>query len=245
MMAAVLACGDGTVVSHVSAAALLDLHDRAPAAVDVIAPGQGGRTIAGIRSHNVRRPRENEVVGRAGIPCTTPARTLVDLAGVLGERSLRATVERAAVQGTLDLRAIEEVIAGGKRRGAPRLREILCGWSAIRTEGERVGGRLRSELEARLLALIGAAGLPIPISNQVIQVEGSCVEVDLLWPAQRLIVETDGRRYHDHQVAFERDRRRDRLLQLAGYRVIRVTAAQIEGEPAGVLGAIRRFLATR
>lgn len=105
--------------------------------------------------------------------------------------------------------------------------------------------RLRSELEARLLALIRASGLPTPTCNQRIACGdgSSMIEVDFLWPEQRVVVETDGRSAHDNPLAFERDRKRDRGLQLSGYRVVRFTHRQIEQEPDDVVSAIRRLLA--
>ncbi|MBK5221017.1 MAG: hypothetical protein JJE35_14750, partial [Thermoleophilia bacterium] len=94
MMAAVLACGSGTVVSHQSAAALLGLADRAPYCVDVIAAGGRGRKQDGIRVHLVKPPAPEEIGRVAGIPCTSRARTLVDQAAVVGDRALRAGFER-------------------------------------------------------------------------------------------------------------------------------------------------------
>jgi very-short-patch-repair endonuclease len=245
IFAAVLACGSGAVVSHRTAAALLGLQDRPPVAVDVIAPGQSGRRIDGIRSHDVIPPGGEEVGLCDAIPCTSPSRTLVDLAGILGRRPLRHAVERAAVVGMLDVPATERVMAASRRRGAPVLRAILDGWR----EAENVPGdpiripRLRSELEAKLLALIGTAGLPPPRCNREIEADGNRYEVDLLWPEHRLVVEADGSRYHANPAAFESDRRRDRALHLSGYRVVRFTRAQVEREPQAVVSAIGRLLA--
>jgi len=118
LMAAVLACGKGAVVSHRSAAALLGLMDEGPAVIDVIAPRSRGRKIDGIRLHLVRRPRLEETGTMHGIPCTSPARTLVDLAGVVGERTLRSAFERAAARrrSMLDIPAIQRSI-DPRRRG--------------------------------------------------------------------------------------------------------------------------------
>jgi hypothetical protein len=94
MLAATLACGPGTVVSHRSAARLLGLWDSESKWIDVIAPVQSGRKIDGIHRSFVRHPREDEQIERDGIPCTTPSRTIVDIAGRVGVGSLRRTVER-------------------------------------------------------------------------------------------------------------------------------------------------------
>jgi very-short-patch-repair endonuclease len=67
-------------------------------------------------------------------------------------------------------------------------------------------------------------------------------EVDALWPHQRLVVELDGYEFHRTRAAFERDRARDAALQLAGYRVLRVTSRRLAGEPAAVAETIRSLL---
>lgn len=245
MLAATLACGPGTVVSHRSAAALLGMWDHSPSRVEVIAPNQEGRGIEGIRTRHVPFPQREETGHCASIPCTSPSRTLVDLAGVMSERLLRRVVERTAVLDLLDPPGAERALTTARRRGAPVLRTILHDWhedGGARPPSKR-GRHLRSELEARLLALVRAGGLPTPLCNYLLEADGNRFEADFLWPKQRLVVETDGRRYHDNGVAFERDRLRDRALHLSGYRVVRVTTAQMERESDAIVSAIRRLLA--
>jgi AbiEi antitoxin C-terminal domain len=238
MLAAVLACGDGTVVSHGSAAELHGLWDKRPAPVDVIAPRRGGRKISGIRWHNVLRPTSNEVEIRRGVPCTTVSRTLVDMAGRTGLTSLRRLVEQAAVLRLLDVPEVDGVLGRGRRRGAPNLRTVLDLW---RTEDEWKP-LLRSPLEARLLPALIAAGVPRPECNVKLRIEGRWIEVDLLWRDQRLAIETDGEETHGTRSAFQSDRRRDQRLLAAGYRVGRVTWRQAESEPVAVASRIKRTL---
>jgi very-short-patch-repair endonuclease len=237
MSAAVLACGSGTVVSHGTAAALLDIWDRPPRWVNVIAPVESGRRIDGIRRRHPPHPTPDETEVRDSIACTSASRTLIDIAGTSSEASLSRTVERAAVRGLLDVPAVGALLARHRRRGSARLRRVLEVWQPS-------SGRLllRSELEARLLPLIAARGLPAPLCNQRVEVDTRRLEVDLLWPGQRVVVEGDGRAFHDTQFAFERDRRRDRELVAAGYRVLRVTWKQLEREPDRVLGAIAQLI---
>jgi predicted transcriptional regulator of viral defense system len=117
LMAATLACGKGAVVSHRSAAALLGLLDKGPVVIDVIARPSRGRGINGIYLHRVRPPRLEETGTFDRISCTSPARTLVDLAGVVGERTLRSAFERATTRRRmLDIPAIERSI-DPRRRG--------------------------------------------------------------------------------------------------------------------------------
>ncbi len=238
MLAAVLACGDGTVVSHGSAAELLGLWDKRSLVIDVIAPGQSGRKIQGVRRHYVRMPGQDEVEVRDGIPCTTASRTLVDMAGGLGEWSLRRLVEQAATLRLLDVRGVDRVLRRGCRCGAPRLRAILAAW---RSEDERLP-RLRSPLEARLLAALVEAGLPPPQCNAEISIDGHRFEIDFLWRERRLVIETDGEQSHRTRAAFRHDRWRDQVLAAAGYRTARVTWSHIEDELAATIARIQRML---
>jgi len=238
MFAALLACGSGTVLSHGSAAELIGLWDKRPAPVDVIPPNWAGRKIQDIRWHQVLLPSAEEIEIREGIPCTTPARTLVDMAGRLGRPALRRMVEQAAVLRLLDVAEVDRVLARGRRRGAPQLRLILDAWR--NESGSRP--RLRSALEARLLPQLIEAGLPRPRCNVPLQLDGHRLEVDLLWEQHRLVIETDGEQTHGTRAAFQRDRWRDQLLVAAGYRTARVTWRQVTDEPAAVVARIRRML---
>lgn len=235
LQAAALACGPGAVVSHRSAAALLGLLSEGPAVIDVIAPPSRGRKIDGIRFHRVRPPRRDEVGTVDGIPCTSPARTLVDLAGTVGEWTLRGCFERAAQQKLLDIPAIEASADPG-RRGAGALRELTEEWRHAAPVAKK--GRLKSPLEAKVLPLLLRRALPAPLLNAPVQIANGRIEVDFLWPQQRFVVEADSRDFHGTAVAFERDRWRDRELLRAGYSTLRVTNRQAEREPEAVVEAI-------
>ena len=234
MRAALLACGEQAVISHGTAAALLGLWDRPPASIDVITSDQAGRKIPGIRRRHVSPPEGDEVVLVNDIRSTSPSRTIVDLAGNLGHKSLREIVERAAVMGTLDVRAIKAIASG--RRGSVVLRQILSAWHNGQSP------HLRSVLEARILALIRAHGLQEPLCNRTVETGEGRYEVDLLWPRQRVVVEADGSQFHSGPLAFERDRRRDRELVSAGYCVIRLTWDQVETEAESIMANIRNLL---
>lgn len=242
MLAAVLASGDGAVLSHGSAAELLDLWDRRTSPIDVIAPSQSGRKIREIRWHNVRRPMPDEVEGRDGIPCTTVSRTLTDMAGRISRASLRRLVEQAAVLRQLDVREVDRVLARGRRRGAPNLRAVLDVW---RSDDERVP-ILRSPLEAKLLPVLLESGVPRPECNAKLRIDGGRpVEIDMLWRDQRLAIESDGEATHGTRGAFQADRRRGQRLVAAGYRVAAVTWRQAEDEPEAVVARIKRMLEPR
>ncbi len=238
LLAAVLACGDGAVLSHGSAAELLGLWDRRQTVIHVIPPKWAGRKIDGVRWHGVRYPAEDEVTVVDGIPCTTASRTLVDVAGSAGLGTLRRLIEGAAVRRALDVHKIDEILTRGRRRGARQLRVALIPWR--RADGEVPV--LRSRLEARLFPALLEAGLPLPRCNQELWLEGRLVEIDLLWEEQRLAIETDGWETHGTRDAFHSDRERDQRLVAAGYRTARVTWRQVENDLPAVVKRIRRML---
>jgi hypothetical protein len=239
LRAAALACGAGAIVSHGTAAALLCLWDNWPRLIDVTVPEQRGRKIDGIRCRRCRYPEEDEITARDGVPCTTPARTLVDLAGLYGLDTLRRTVERAAVLKLLDLAAIDRSIYCAKRRrGLRSLGLVLADW---RTK-EGATPDVRSDFEALVLPRLVAMGLPRPQTNKVVVVGGERLMVDFLWDEQRVVVETDGAATHHTPVAFQRDRWRDQVLIAAGYRVPRITWDQMKYEREAVVARIAHTL---
>lgn len=226
------------MISHRSAAALLGLLDRGPASIDVIAPAWRGRKIAGIHRHDVRRPQRWETGTFDGIPCTSPARTFVDLAGDVGMRTLRSAFERAAARKLLCIEAIEASIGSG-RRGTRDLRALLDEWRGATPVLEH--GRLKSPLEAKILPLLAKRGLPMPLANVPVELADGQIEVDFLWPRHRFVLEADSRAFHATDAASERDRWRDRELMRVGYSTLRVTYLQAETEA----GAVAETIAVR
>jgi Transcriptional regulator, AbiEi antitoxin/Protein of unknown function (DUF559) len=236
-MAAVLAGGPGAVLSHRDAAALWRIRKSARAAIDVTTPRRGGRSLSGIEVHRTRYLPPEDVTEIDGIPCTTLARTLLDLAEVVDRRQVERACDEAEVLRLLDASALDAVLSRARgRRGVPVLRAILDEHAI----GETV---TRSEMEERFLALCDRAGLPRPEVNAWIALGGAHAQADFLWREQRLIVETDGRAAHGTRRAFERDRRRDQRLMLAGWRVIRVTWRQLTREPEELARVLLGLLA--
>ncbi len=242
--AALLACGPGAVVSHRSAAFMLGIGRRSPRVVDVIVPGQRGREIDGIRVHFVPHPVPHELVIVDRIPCTSVARTVVDLAGVYGEQDLNGVFERAATEKVLDLAAIEGVLdAGPTRRGAPCLRRVIEVWRPV---VEKTNFKdARSLFEVKLLPLLAAAKLPMPRVNAPVRTLERILEVDLLWPEQRFVVEADSRRHHTNDAAFVRDRRRDHELMDVDHTVLRVSWEEAEHHPEAIFATVRTQLSRR
>ena len=232
-MAAVLAYGRGAVASHRTAAALLGLAPSPAGDLEVTVLRAGARSRRGLRVH-VTRSFDPEEIGKCkSIPCTSPARTLVDLAAVLDRRRLRRALERSVELRILDGRAMDAALGRSNgRRGTGLLRELLAG-----LYGDPAP--VRTELERRFLELVREAGLPLPVVNAHV----GRYQVDFHWPAARLIVETDGRETHDTPHQFEEDRRRDLELALAGWRVVRISWRQVTGEPKAVVALLRSLLA--
>jgi len=236
MSAAVLACGTGAVVSHSSAAFLLGLWESAPRTIHVIAANELGRKIPGIQRHHVPPPVGKDMSTHEAIPCTSPSRTIVDLAGMVGDASLQRTIEQAAVLRILDVPEIDRILSGPRRRGSPRLRGILGDWRRYPNV------RLRSRMEAKLLPLLSQRDLPIPGCNQPLRIGERSFEIDFLWRRQRLVVETDGGRFHDHPLAQARDLDRNRVLIGAGFRVLRLRWEELRDRPEATIARIERLL---
>ena len=229
-MAAALASGRGAVVSHWSAAGCWEIAPRRPGRPVVVSTLRDVRTSdAGIRVFRTTRLRDDETTLRDGLPLTSPARTLFDLAGW----AYSGDVERAfsrAVPTLVTLAEIEVLLERyPRRRGRRRLRALL----------QLSSGLTRSDAEREFLRLVRSGGLPRPATNVVV----SGYEVDCLWPEARLVVEVDGRAYHSDARSFEADRKRDAVLLAAGYRVMRVTWRQISEQPRPLLVQLARTLA--
>jgi very-short-patch-repair endonuclease len=216
-MAAVLACGDGAVLSHRSAGELWGIlpigrgssnSGEPPGPVHVTVSSDGGRNPrAGIRLHRSPRLSPADVTRRAGIPVTKPSRTLRDLRRSIQRNEFKAAVRQAEFVGLpLDERAPPD--------------------------------HTRSELEARFLAVCRRHRLPPPEVN----VRVDDFVVDFLWRGEQLIVELDGWASHRTRSAFEADRARDARLKVCGYDVVRFTWHQVHGEAREVAAVIRALL---
>lgn len=238
LLAATMACGPGSVVSHGTAAWLLGLRDWRPKEIDVIAPVEAGRKIAGVRRRFVPPPVGGEVWRRNGVPVTSPARTIVDCAGILDAREVSGLIEQAAVEGMLDIVAIDRILDGPRRRGTKKLLRALAPWRRYRR-----GIKIRSRMEAKLLPLLTEAALPIPQTNAKLRLAGKVYEVDFLWREQKLVVETDGGRFHDNPAAGGRDSDRNHALARAGYRLPRLGWEDLRDRPDSTMREIARLLA--
>jgi very-short-patch-repair endonuclease len=237
-MAAVLAGGKGAVLSHRSAARvwrIIEVERHRPEITLPHASGDGHRAMQrGIVIHRTRWLPDAHRTARYAIPVTTPARTLLDLAGAVSPVRIRRAFEAADRLALLDVEAVLRLCdrATG-RKGTGRLRALVA--------EHREMPFTRSELERRFLRLCDRASIRRPAVN--VEVEG--FEVDFFWPAHRLIVELDSWSFHRDRAAFERDRGRDATLQVAGYRVLRITYRRLVDEPDLVAREIEALLGRR
>lgn len=229
--AAALAGGDGALVSHPSAIALWELRPENGSRVHVTLPRRHRASTSRITFHRTRALHDDEITSRHGIAVTSVARSLVDYGATRRFDEVKRAWDEADYLGLLDLGELEAVLSRSNgRRGAAFVSRL------VRTQAEPE--RWRSELERRLLALARRSALGRLEINA--EVEG--FECDALWRAERVIVEVDGFRAHRTRRAFQRDRDRDRVLTLAGYRVVRFTWADLRDRPELVAATIRALL---
>jgi len=233
-MAAVMAIGAGAALSHGSAAGLWGLLHPANARIDVTAPRKV-RAPPGVTAHRSTLPTDEITVER-DIPVTTVPRTLLDLATVLTPRQVERAIEQAEVRRLHDPLSLSDLVERYPgRRGTGVVKAIL--------EEGRLGATItRSELEERFLAFLETQSLPSPELNVPIELRGSWIEADCVWRRQRVIVELDGHASHATAGAFERDRARDRTLQAAGWRPVRVTWRHLHREREQLAADLREML---
>ena len=220
-LAAVLACGPGASLSHLSAAVHWRMLSDDGGLIHVTITGPHRRGPQGVRVHETKHLDPADIRTRSGVPLTSPLRTLHDLAAT-DHPGLEIALNEAQA---LRLVTAQELGTAGRR-----IQKLL----------EDTPGFTRSEAERRLKSLLLKAQLPPAIHNA--RVEGH--EVDALWPHHRLVLEVDGYAAHGHRAAFERDRQRDQQLTAAGYRVIRVTWRQLTATPEAVAARLGAILAS-
>ena len=218
-LAAVFACGPGAVLSHRDAAQLWELRQSNSAYIEVTVPSLNGRRAQrGIRVHRSGRLRRSDVTARHGIPVTTVARTLLDLADVLERQALKRAVTEAEYTNQFDLTAITAEVQSNPGRASARLMHAV----------EAAGGRTRSELEGRCLGFLERHGVEPPQTG--VSIDG--YEVDFLWTRAGLIVELDGLAAHTTRSTFNSDRLRDRRLWRRGFRTMRLTSEALNDAAA-------------
>lgn len=229
--AAVLACRDGAILSHGSAASLWKYVRDWSMPLEVIA--KCDRRRPGIRVHRATTLTRRDVTRQLGVPVTSPARTVFDMTPRLADKPLRRMMRDARLTHTLNLSDLAELLDRHPHHPATgRLKPFL---------DPRAGGPTRSEFEDAFVEFARRYGLPAPITNT--RVHG--YEADALFPEERLIVELDGAEFHLDRYAFESDRDRDADLLAAGYVTVRITWERLKKQPAREAARLHKILDAR
>jgi hypothetical protein len=237
-LAAVLACGDGALLSHRSAAALWEIRGSAAASIDVTAHTRRGYAQRGIAVHRATTIAPIDYDLRRGVPVTSLPRTIVDLATVVSFGALEYAIHRAEAQRKLKPAHLHEILARlpGKK-GTAAVRAI------IGRPHHDLDALTRSLWERRFLAICRAHKVPEPRVNDWIALEiaSGGLEVDFSWPRHRLVVEVDEDASHHTLRAKRNDPERDRALRTAGWRVARVAEKEF-AQPSLVAEKVWRAL---
>ncbi|MEJ7817729.1 MAG: DUF559 domain-containing protein [Thermoleophilaceae bacterium] len=226
--AARMAIGPDAALSHLDAGALWRMVRGVAGPVAVTLPGGSGRgERRGIELHRAALP-PGDVIVRDGLRVTSPARTLLDLAAILAPRALERALDEAHYLNRVSARVLAETLDRNRgRRGATALRRVLA-------DHELGSTRTETALEERFLMLVRTAGLPEPRC----QVWIGRHRVDFLWPAQRLIVETDGEKAHRGKRRQARDADRDIALEAKGYVTLHIDEAEVDDQPGSAVGRV-------
>ncbi len=238
-MAAVLACGPGAVLSHRSAAALLELRDWGHTRIEVTVPRRSARRHDGVKVHRSTTLTAQDVTDVNHIPCTTVARTLLDLGDVVTPRQLERSFDQAEIVDGLDLGAINDQLARNPTRpGAKAVRRVLAEHYIGRTP-------TANENEEALLAITRPLGIPDPECNAFVILDdgGPAIKGDCVWRDQRVVIEADSRKWHTSRQRLESDRVRDQRLTAAGWTIIRTTWRQMTRRPHELRPLLVKLLA--
>jgi hypothetical protein len=239
VMAACLAGGRETVASHATAARLWDL-ERAPSADRIHVTSGPHRRIRldGVSAHRSIRLTAADLATRHRIPVTAPARTIIEVAGLIGTGDTGKCIDDALRREliTVDLlRASVARLAGPGRR---RLRDVRAALGH-RLPGYDPGD---SNLEVRALRTLAAAGLPTPVQQHRILIDGRARRIDLAYPDAQMAIELDGWAWHGNVDAFHADRATRNELTSLGWAVLQITA---EATPDTIVRWVKATLTSR
>jgi very-short-patch-repair endonuclease len=230
-LAALLACGERSFISHRSAAFVWGMRKTPPAEVEVSVVGREAKSRAGIRVHRIRAIDKREVRREQGLWVSSPARTVLEVAAAGTGDELVEVIDAGLAARRFKPRDLHVVLERNRPcRGAARLAEVLGDETAMAIS--------RSRAEKALLRLIRDARLPVPETN----VPFGQLEADFVWRSERLIVELDSVTYHSGPGVFQRDREKDLVFRDAGFDVLRFTRWHVIHEPAMVLARLVRAL---
>ena len=230
-MAATLACGEGAMLSHRSAAALWGFGEEHPDYIEVSVRRHSTPRRPGIRVHDRAGLWDRDIGTWLGIPLTTPVRTFLDLATVTGPKTIERAINEADKLDVIDADALRHAL--DDHPGEPGVRPLR------RILDEHTFRLSDEELERLFRPLATAAGLPTPLTKHKVDK----FEVDFFWPDLGLVVETDGWRYHRTPSAQTRDALRFQVHTAAGRTPLRFSHHQVKYEPRHVLSILTKTAA--
>jgi Protein of unknown function (DUF559) len=237
-MGAVLASGHGAVLSHQSAAGLWGIWGSGAGETHVTVPRKT-RSQRSIRRHFSMLPDDERAV-LAGIPTTSAARAVLDLAAVKGQAAAESALREMEYLGIFGPVSLPVLLGRYPRhQGTPIVRV------ALERLADDPGGRIRTVLEELFLPFLDANQIPRPRLNPWIELGDDRIQVDCLWPEARLVGELDGFKSHGTKRAFRKDRRRDRRLGAHGFHVVRITEDQLLAEADEVAADLKALIYNR
>lgn len=236
LMAAVLACGDGAVASHAGAAALWRLPGFNEGPIEVLATG-GGK-VKPYRVHRATAIPATDTTRVDGIPVTTPARTIFDIAAVCTEETVEIALDDALRRRLVSIPVLRRRLEQPGRGNAGR---VLMRALLLQRSG---GGRpAESPLETVMMRVLRKHGVPLPVRQYHVLLEGRRLRLDLAYPDRKVVIETDGYAYHAGRRTWQRDLERRNLLTRAGWRIVHVTWDDLRDREAATVDRIRAVLA--
>jgi very-short-patch-repair endonuclease len=236
LLAIVLAGGPGTVASHFSAAGLHEFPDGMREALEVtVLPGTQPR-LTGVRIHRPGLLPDHDVRVVDGIPVTSYARTLVDCTGRMSLGQIARALDAGLVRHEVTLWSVERslsVLGQAPGRHPSKL------WTLLAERGDEME-KSESRPEGRVYRVLDASDLPAPVQQHWVMYGSDKFRLDLAYPDARLAIEYDGWDTHRTRTAFDADRRRDRILQVNGWVVLRLTSTTTDRE---IVASVRAFVA--
>jgi hypothetical protein len=225
--AAVLACGEKAALSHGSAASLWGFYKHWDMPFEVTAPSI--RIREGIKVHRCRTLARRDITRQLGIRVTSPARSVLDNAPRLAGKRLSRFVNDALRTPYLHVADLADVL--NRNPNHPATKRIL----------PFVRAPTNSPLEDDFLEFARRYGLPVPTTNTHLL----GYEIDVLYPRERVIVEIDSAGFHMDRYTFERDRKRDVVMLVAGYVTVRITDERMKHDAEEEARRLLDILAAR
>ena len=228
-----LAAGPTAVLSFDSAARIHPLSGvAATGPVVVTVPHSGSQSLPGVVVHQISDLAPEHVIHVDGLPVTTVARTIVDLAATWRRGRLGLALEDAISARQTTEAEVGACLRSVARRGKPGVHKLAS------LLDERGPGKVppASVLERDFFRMVATSPLPDPQRQHPLpRVDGVRGLVDAAWPEVKLIVEVDGRRWHQRIKDLKRDRDRDLQAAAQGWLVVRLLHEHIVGAPEETL----------